>query len=103
MRYRIYNLFPPRFSTPYRPRFQPRFQPLSNPTANPYPQVLLLDVETELQPRLEFLLEIGMREMDVPNVVQSFPLLLGLDVETRMMPVVHYLLDLGESKWVSNE
>ena len=61
-----------------------------------YPQVLLADVKTELGPRLEFLLEIGMRESDVPNVVQSFPLLLGLDVNTRMRPVVWYLLDLGQ-------
>ena len=54
-----------------------------------FPQVLELDVATELAPRLDFLVdEVGLDPVaDLPSTVHAFPLLLGLDVDSRMRPV----------------
>jgi hypothetical protein len=63
-----------------------------------FPQVLELDVATELAPRLDFLVgELGLDPVaDLPSTVHAFPLLLGLDVDARMRPVLDFLLkDLG--------
>lgn len=63
-----------------------------------YPSILLLDLETQIAPVVDFLCdEIGIDDEDVPRLVEAFPSVLGTSV-TNMEEVFEYLTELEVSE-----
>ena len=56
-----------------------------------HPQVLGLDVEGTMKPRVEYLKSIGVRDEDIGKVVARLPQVLGLDVEGNLKPTYEFL------------
>lgn len=59
-----------------------------------YPGILLLDPETDIFPVTDFLhCDLGMSELDIPKVLQTFPTLLRTNID-QMEETVDYLIEL---------
>ena len=59
------------------------------------PNVLMLDIDRDIVPKLEFLhFKIGIEFQGLSTVIESFPLILEYDVK-KMEEVVDYMLSLG--------
>jgi len=56
-----------------------------------FPQVLALDIENKMKPRVEYLKSIGVKEEDISKVVAILPQVLGSDVEKNLKPTYKFL------------
>ena len=55
-------------------------------------------IEAQLQPKLQWLLELGLSKAQVAKAVAGFPKILGCSVQQNLTPSAEWLLDLGLSK-----
>ena len=55
-------------------------------------------IERALQPRLKWLLELGLTKSQVAKAVATFPQILRLRIEQNMQPTVQWFLDIGLTK-----
>lgn len=63
-----------------------------------HPHLLGLSVDSNLQPRIEFLVETcGLAEKDVATLIKSSPGILGLSVEDNLRPTIEFLSNLLSS------
>ena len=54
-------------------------------------------IEAQLQPKLQWLLKLGLSKAQVAKVVATFPRILGYSIEQNLKPTAQWLLDLGLS------
>ena len=57
-----------------------------------------LSIQHSLEPKVQFLSDLGLRKSDVAKAVAAFPPILGYSIEQNLKPTVQWLLDVGLSK-----
>ena len=55
-------------------------------------------IEAQLQPKLQWLLKLGLSKAQVAKAVATFPKILSCSIEQNLKPTVQWLLDFGLSK-----
>ena len=57
-----------------------------------------VSIKRTLQPRLQWLLDLGLTKGQVAKAVARYPRILGYSIERNLNPTVHWFLDLGLTK-----
>ena len=61
-----------------------------------YPMALLLDIDTQIRPTIDFLTAVDLEYDEIPRIIENFPSLLSANI-TNMEAVTNYLISLEVS------